>query len=74
MEYKFFITFFARFVTNGLKTYKYQPIKNQIFMKTKIRKISDWKMLKTSTSRQNTEILATHIAVIIGVFIFAACL
>jgi len=43
-------------------------------MKTKIRKISDRKTLKTSTSRQNTEILATHIAVIIGVFIFAACL
>ncbi|MDV7697205.1 hypothetical protein N6B72_09770 [Chryseobacterium soli] len=43
-------------------------------MKTKIRKEFDWKSWKTSNSRHNTEILATHIAVIIGVFIFAACL
>ncbi|MCS3531845.1 hypothetical protein [Chryseobacterium sp. JUb7] len=43
-------------------------------MKTKIRKISDWKTWKTSTNKHNIEILATHIAVIIGVFIFAACL
>ncbi|WP_262484495.1 hypothetical protein [Chryseobacterium sp. RU37D] len=43
-------------------------------MKSKIRKISDWKIHKTMTSRHNLEILAVHIAVIIGVFIFAACL
>ncbi|MFC3158950.1 hypothetical protein SAMN05443633_107119 [Chryseobacterium arachidis] len=43
-------------------------------MKSKIRKISDWKTFKTTTNRHNLEILATHIAVIIGVFIFAACL
>ncbi|MGN7759220.1 MULTISPECIES: hypothetical protein [Chryseobacterium] len=43
-------------------------------MKTKIRKISDWKTLKTTTNRHNAEVLATHIAVIIGVFIFAAML
>ncbi|WP_262919063.1 hypothetical protein [Chryseobacterium daecheongense] len=43
-------------------------------MRTKIRKLSDWKSWKKSDSRHNTEILATHIAVIIGVFIFAACL
>ncbi|MEN4762396.1 hypothetical protein ABEG63_18855 [Chryseobacterium sp. C39-AII1] len=43
-------------------------------MKKKIRKISDWKTFKTTTRRHNFEILATHIAVIVGVFIFAACL
>lgn len=43
-------------------------------MKTKIRKISDWKTLKTTNNRHNIEILATHIAIIAGVFIFAACL
>ncbi|MFN1216332.1 hypothetical protein [Chryseobacterium kwangjuense] len=43
-------------------------------MKSKIRQISDWKSWKTTTSRHNTEILITHIAVIVGVFIFAAML
>ncbi|WP_261511196.1 MULTISPECIES: hypothetical protein [Chryseobacterium] len=43
-------------------------------MKTKIRKQFDWKQWKESNSRHNIEILATHIALIIGVFIFAACL
>ncbi|MET3531545.1 hypothetical protein ABID31_002865 [Chryseobacterium flavum] len=43
-------------------------------MKTKIRRYSDWKTWKTTTSRHNTEILLTHIAVIAGAFIFAACL
>ncbi|WP_345200399.1 hypothetical protein [Chryseobacterium ginsengisoli] len=43
-------------------------------MKSKIRKISDWKTFKTTTNKHNIEILATHIAVILGVFIFAACL
>ncbi|WP_274608430.1 hypothetical protein [Chryseobacterium indologenes] len=43
-------------------------------MKNKIRKISDWKTWKTTTNRHNTEILLTHIAVIVSVFIFAACL
>ncbi|WP_262484665.1 hypothetical protein [Chryseobacterium phocaeense] len=43
-------------------------------MKSKIRRISDWKSWKTTTSRHNTEILITHIAVIVGVFIFAAML
>ncbi|WP_262889259.1 hypothetical protein [Chryseobacterium antibioticum] len=43
-------------------------------MKSKIRKISDWKTWKTTTTRHNTEVLLTHIAVIIGVFIFAAML
>ncbi|MET3035716.1 hypothetical protein ABXT08_06425 [Chryseobacterium sp. NRRL B-14859] len=43
-------------------------------MKTKIRRISDWKTLKNTTNRHNTEILLTHLAVIAGVFIFAACL
>jgi hypothetical protein len=43
-------------------------------MKTKIRRISDWKTFKTTTNKHNIEILATHIAVIIGVFIVAACL
>ncbi|MDQ1161104.1 hypothetical protein QE422_001472 [Chryseobacterium sp. SORGH_AS 447] len=43
-------------------------------MKSKIRKISDWKTFQTSTNKHNIEILATHIAVIIGVFVFAAVL
>lgn len=43
-------------------------------MKSKIRKKSDWKACETTAKRQNIEILATHIAVIIGVFIFAAYL
>lgn len=43
-------------------------------MKTKIRKISDWKTFKTTTNRHNMEILATHLAVIIAVFIFASLL
>ncbi|ANF51621.1 hypothetical protein A0O34_14400 [Chryseobacterium glaciei] len=43
-------------------------------MKTKIRKEFDWKQWKQSNSRHNMEILATHIAIIIGVFVFAACL
>ncbi len=43
-------------------------------MKSKIRKISDWKTLKTTTTRHNLEILATHIAVIVGGFVFAAFL
>ncbi|WP_262710328.1 MULTISPECIES: hypothetical protein [unclassified Chryseobacterium] len=43
-------------------------------MKNKIRRISDWKTWKTTTNRHNAEILFTHIAVIVGVFIFAACL
>ncbi|MEY8759698.1 hypothetical protein [Chryseobacterium tongliaoense] len=43
-------------------------------MKTKIRKQFDWKQWKTLNSRHNIEIWVTHIAVIIGVFIFAACL
>lgn len=43
-------------------------------MKSKIRRISDWKTLQTTTNRHNIEILATHIAVIVGVFIFAAIL
>ncbi|MFY7813876.1 MAG: hypothetical protein AB7E26_08230 [Chryseobacterium sp.] len=43
-------------------------------MKTKVRRISDWKTCKTTMKRNNIEILATHIAVIVGVFIFAACL
>ncbi len=43
-------------------------------MKSKIRKTSDWKTFETTTDRHNLEILATHIAVIIGVFIFAALL
>lgn len=43
-------------------------------MKSKIRKVSDWKTFETTVNRHNIEILATHIAVIIGVFIFAAYL
>ncbi|SHL23324.1 hypothetical protein [Chryseobacterium polytrichastri] len=43
-------------------------------MKTKIRKESDWKQWEKSNSRHNMEILATHIAIIIGVFVFAAFL
>ncbi|MCU7618623.1 hypothetical protein NZ698_15620 [Chryseobacterium sp. PBS4-4] len=43
-------------------------------MKTKIRKISDWKNWKTSTTKHNAEILITHVAVIVAVFIFAAFL
>lgn len=43
-------------------------------MKTKIRRISDWKTWKSTTNRHNAELLVTHIAVIIGVFIFAAML
>lgn len=43
-------------------------------MKTKIRKEFDWKQWKQSNSMHNMEILATHIAIIIGVFVFAACL
>ncbi|SMP34461.1 hypothetical protein [Chryseobacterium profundimaris] len=43
-------------------------------MKSKIRRISDWKTCKSTMKRHNIEILATHIAVIIGVFIFAAFL
>ncbi|WP_262495895.1 MULTISPECIES: hypothetical protein [Chryseobacterium] len=43
-------------------------------MKNKIRRISDWKTWKNTTNRHNAEILLTHIAVIVGVFIFAACL
>jgi len=41
-------------------------------MKTKIRKISDWKTFKTTTDKHDIEILATHIAVIVGVFLIAA--
>ncbi|CAA7196000.1 MULTISPECIES: hypothetical protein [Chryseobacterium] len=40
-------------------------------MKTKIRKVSDWKTKETTTIKNNLEILATHIAVIISTFIFA---
>ncbi len=43
-------------------------------MKSKIRRISDWKTLKNSTDKHNLEILATHIAVIVSVFVFAAFL
>ncbi|WP_294299068.1 hypothetical protein [uncultured Chryseobacterium sp.] len=43
-------------------------------MKSKIRKNSDWETFKTTTNRHHIEILATHIAVIVGVFIFAAFL
>ncbi|WP_262483417.1 hypothetical protein [Chryseobacterium piperi] len=43
-------------------------------MKTKIRKQFDWKQWKESNSRHNIEIWVTHIALLIGVFIFAACL
>ncbi|WP_262483441.1 hypothetical protein [Chryseobacterium luteum] len=43
-------------------------------MKTKIRRTSDWKTWKITTNRHNTGLLLTHIAVIIGVFIFAAML
>lgn len=43
-------------------------------MKSKIRRISDWKTLQTTTNRHNIEILSTHIAVIVGVFVFAAIL
>ncbi|MFZ4929922.1 hypothetical protein [Chryseobacterium sp. Mn2064] len=43
-------------------------------MKNKIRKVSDWKTWKTTNNRHNSEILLTHIAVIVGAFIFAACL
>ncbi|WP_343686737.1 hypothetical protein [Chryseobacterium gleum] len=43
-------------------------------MKNKIRRTSDWKTWKTTTNRHNAEILLTHIAVIVGVFIFAAYL
>jgi len=43
-------------------------------MKSKIRRTSDWKTIETTTSRHNLEILATHIAVIIGVFVVAAFL
>lgn len=43
-------------------------------MKTKIRKISDWKSWQITKTKHNAEIIATHIAVIIAVFIFAACL
>ncbi|WP_294201732.1 MULTISPECIES: hypothetical protein [Chryseobacterium] len=43
-------------------------------MKSKIRKISDWNTFRTNTNRHNIEILATHIAVIVGVFVFAAFL
>jgi hypothetical protein len=53
---------------------KTKTIKNQQVMKTKIRRISDWKTWKTTTSRHNTEVLLTHIAVIVGVFIIAAML
>ncbi|MBB4806118.1 hypothetical protein HNP38_001390 [Chryseobacterium defluvii] len=40
-------------------------------MRSKIRKKIDWKQWETSNSRHHMEILATHIAVIIGVFIFS---
>ncbi|MDQ1805287.1 MULTISPECIES: hypothetical protein [Chryseobacterium] len=43
-------------------------------MKTKIRKQFDWKQWKEANSRHNIEILATHIALIIGVFIVASYL
>lgn len=43
-------------------------------MKSKIRKTSDWKTIETTTNRHNIEILVTHIAVIIGVFVMAAFL
>lgn len=41
-------------------------------MKTKIRKISDWKTFKATANKHNVEILATHIAVIVAVFVLAA--
>ncbi|MEC3874839.1 hypothetical protein [Chryseobacterium salviniae] len=43
-------------------------------MKSKIRRISDWKTYKNSVKRHDIGILATHIAVIIGAFIFVAFL
>ncbi|WP_370895600.1 hypothetical protein [Chryseobacterium gossypii] len=43
-------------------------------MKTKVRKSSDWKQWKRANYRHNMEILAIHVAVIIGVFLLAACL
>lgn len=57
-----------------VKNLKNKSTQNQLFMKSKIRKISDWKTFQTSTNKHNIEILATHIAVIIGVFVFAAVL
>ncbi|WP_294243299.1 hypothetical protein [uncultured Chryseobacterium sp.] len=43
-------------------------------MRKKIRRESDWQRWEQSNSRQQIEIWATHLAVIAGVFIFAACL
>lgn len=43
-------------------------------MRKKIRKEYDWKQWEQSNSRDQIRIWATHIAVIAGVFVFAACL
>jgi hypothetical protein len=43
-------------------------------MRNKIRRESDWKTWEKSNSGRQIKILVTHIAVTVGVFIFAACL
>lgn len=43
-------------------------------MKSKIRKIGDWKLLKSTHEKHNLEIITINIAVILGVFVAAAIL
>lgn len=43
-------------------------------MRSKIRRISDWNILKTKSKNQYISILTAHIAIIAGVFVAAACL
>ncbi|MDQ1095208.1 hypothetical protein QE441_002289 [Chryseobacterium sp. SORGH_AS909] len=43
-------------------------------MKSKIRRISDWNVLEEKSKNQYISILTVHIAIIVGVFVAAACL
>lgn len=45
-----------------------------LHMKSKIRKIGDWKLLKSTREKHNLEVITINIAVILGVFVAAAIL
>jgi hypothetical protein len=54
----------------------HRPLKNNknLHMKSKIRKIGDWKLLKSTREKHNLEVITINIAVILGVFVAAAML
>jgi hypothetical protein len=43
-------------------------------MKSKIRKIGDWKLLKATREKHDFEVITVNIAIILGVFVAAAIL